>query len=691
MDTMSKSSYEHLLQAGRIGVTPIKNRMVRMAAHPGFPEYEDGFLQSFYSDLWISFAKGGAGLVGCGVSPAPGVGWSLDDDKYIPRVLEMNKKIHEYGAASYVQMFHVGPWMPAPMTVAASSLSIEEIPLTVQNFPDARPMPIPEIKGIVKQFGQVAERARRAGFDMAEINAGCNHLFGTFLSRVWNKREDEYGCATLENRARFVVELIQEIKAQAGKDFGVIVVYNIAEPGIAKGITAEEGRQLAKMFEAAGADAIHARVEMYILRGTPQESDSTHFPDMAFYPEVPEFAKTCGADVSRHGEGAWVPYAAAIKQVVNVPLIGTGRLDADLGEKLVAAGAIDFVNLNRRMIADHDYANKIAEGRVEDIAPCTACMTCFNNVEAQKKLICRINASTGREREYELQSAGAKKKVVVVGSGPAGMEAARVAALRGHQVVLLEKSPFLGGSLNLAAVVKGTDREDMLKIVDYLKLQVQKAGVDVRKGTEATKETVAALKPEAVVVAVGGKHSIPDIPGIHGSNVLTGEELHHRLKSYLRLTGARLMTKLVNVYLPVGKKVVIIGGTIQGCETAELLVKNGRQVTIVEPGPEIGEGMLWRLVKPQLLHWLEDKGVTMLAGVKLEEVNSKGVVVTDKAGQKRLLEANTVITAMPLKPNTELYDTVKDLASEAYLIGDSKQPGLVVDAIAAGAAVARAI
>ena len=234
---MSKHSYEHLLQPGQIGITRIKNRMVRMAAHPGFPDYEDGFLQPFYSDLWISFAKGGAGLIGCGVSPAPGVGWSLDDDKYIPRVLEMNKKIHEYGAASYVQMFHVGPWMPAPMTVAASSLSIEEIPLTVQNFPDARPMTIPEIKDIVTQFGQVAERARRAGFDMAEINAGCNHLFGTFLSRVWNKREDEYGCASLENRSRFVVELIKEIKARAGKDFGVIVVYNAAEPGVEKGIT----------------------------------------------------------------------------------------------------------------------------------------------------------------------------------------------------------------------------------------------------------------------------------------------------------------------------------------------------------------------------------------------------------------------------------------------------------------------
>lgn len=688
---MTKSTYEHLLQPGYIGKTRIKNRMVRMAAHPGFPEYEDGFLQPFYSDLWISFAKGGAGLIGCGVSPAPGVGWSLDTEEQIPRVLEMNKKIHEYGAASYVQLFHVGPWLPPPITMAASSLSIDEIPLTVQNFPDARPMTVDEIHALVKQFAAVAERSRRAGFDMAEINAGCNHLFATFLSRAWNKREDEYGYATLENRTRFVVELIKEIKKQAGEDFGVIVVSNAAEPGLKNGITAEEGRQIAKIFETAGADAIHARVEMYITRKTPQESESTHFPDMAFYPEVPEFAKTCEADTTKHGRGAWIPYAAGIKKAVKVPVIGTGRLDADLGEKLVAEGVVDFVNLNRRMIADHDYANKIAEGRVDDIAPCTGCMTCFNNVEAQKQIKCRINAATGREREYELKPAEKKKKVVVVGSGPAGMEAARVAALRGHRVTLLEKEPILGGSLNLAAVVKGTEHEDMILIVDYLKRQLKQAGVDVRPGTKATKASVGELRPDAVVVAAGGKHNIPHIPGIDSKKVMTGEQLHRQLKSYLRFTGARLMTKLVKLYLPVGERVVIIGGTIQGCETAEMLVKAGRKVTIVETGAEIGEGMLWRLVKPQLLHWLDDKGVPMLTSVKLEEVNDKGLVITDKDGTKRVLEADTIITALPLSPNSELCEELAGVAPEVHCIGDSHEPGLVVDAVASGAAAARAL
>ncbi|MBN1631709.1 MAG: FAD-dependent oxidoreductase, partial [Thermoleophilia bacterium] len=303
----------------------------------------------------------------------------------------------------------------------------------------------------------------------------------------------------------------------------------------------------------------------------------------------------------------------------------------------------------------------------------------------------RINASTGREREYELQPAETAKKVVVVGSGPAGMEAARVAALRGHTVTLLEKEHILGGSLNLAAVVKGREHEDMTKIVDYLTLQMKKVGVEVKPGTKATKETVAALRPDAVVVAGGGTHNIPQIPGIDSKKVMTGEQLHHQLKSYLRFTGAKLMAKLVKLYLPVGKRVVIIGGTIQGCETAEMLVKRGRQVTIVETGAEIGEGMLWRLVKPQLLHWLEDHRVPMLAGVKLEEITDQGLVITSKEGEKRVLEADTIITALPLSPNTELCDELKDVAPEVHCIGDSDEPGLVVDAVAAGAAAARTI
>ena len=688
---MAKSKYESLLQPGQIGSVRIKNRMVRMAAFPGFPKYEGGYLQQYYADFWTAIAKGGVGLVGCSLAPAPGEAWSLDKDEYIPRALEMNERIHSYGTATYVQLFHVGPYLPAPDTVAASVIPPEEMPVVGLVKPAVRALTTEEVKALIKRYGEVAARARRAGFDMVEINAGCNHLFATFLSRVWNRRDDEYGPDSLENRARIVTELLREIKAQAGADFPVIVLYNGAEPGVPNGITVDEAKEFARIFEAAGADAIHVRAEMYLLRRSPEDSDSTHFPDVAFFPEIPEVAKKSGADTSKHGAGAWVPFAVDVKKVVSVPVIATGRLDADLGAKLVSAGMVDFINLNRRSIADHDYANKVAEGRLEDIAPCTACMTCFDRSEHKLELRCRINAAAGREREFELVPATTSKKVVVVGGGPAGLEAARVAALRGHRVTLLEREPMLGGAMNLAAVVKGIERENLLELVDYFKRQLDKLGVDIRTSTEATAEVVSKLEPHVVIVAAGAGHAIPDIPGIDSKKVLTSKELHSRLKNYLRLTGARLMTKLATKYVPVGKTVVIIGGGIQGCETAEFLTKRGRKVTIVEPGPELGEGLLETFIRPFLLKWLRDKGVLMLAGVKCEEITKEGLVITTAEGERRLLEADTIITALPLRANPAVYEELKGVAPEVYAIGDCNEPGLIVDAVAAGSTIARAI
>ena len=691
----AKTKYQKILEPGYIGSVKTKNRMLRMGAFPGFAPWEDGYLQQYYFDFYTALAKGGLGLVTVSISPIgspPGRGYVLNDDKYIPRMKELVDEIHKYNCPAFVQLFNVGPWLPPPLTIAASSIPEDEMPITVQNFPNAKELSVAEIKDLVKEFGEVALRAKKAGFDGAEINAGCNHLFDTFLSRIWNRRHDEYGVDTLENRTRIVVEVIQEIKKKAGKDFAIVALFNAAEPGIENGITLEESTQMAKIFEAAGADAIHARVEYYIKRkrGTSKH-DSTHFPDLAFYPEIPPEAEKYGTDTSHHGAGAWVPFAAAIKKAVNIPVISVGRLDPELGEKLIKRGVIDFVNLNRRILADHDLPNKIAEGRYEDIAPCTACLTCFSVNELGGTLKCRINSSLGKEREYEIKPAVKKKNVVVIGSGPAGMEAARVAALRGHKVTLLEKEPMLGGAMNLAAVIKGTDREDLLSIIDYLKTQLTKAGVDIRLNKEATREVVAALNPDVVIVATGAKHNIPQIPGIEKKNVFTSQMLHHQLKNYLKVTGARLMTRLVTKYVPVGKNVVILGGGIQGCQTAEFLVKRGRKVTILETGDELGEGLVVTKIKPQLLDWLDKKGVEMMTGVTYKEITNEGIIITTRDGQTKTIQADTIITALPLQPDPSTYETMKGIAPEVYAIGDCNASGLIVDAVADGARVAHSI
>lgn len=212
----------------------------------------------------------------------------------------------------------------------------------------------------------------------------------------------------------------------------------------------------------------------------------------------------------------------------------------------------------------------------------------------------------------------------------------------------------------------------------------------MRLGKEATKEIVQEIKPDAVILAAGGVHSVPDIPGIKGKNVLTSAALHDQMKKYLKLTGARLMTKLVTKYVPVGKSVVIIGGGIHGCQTAEFLVKRGRKVTIVESGPKIGEGVLPHLVKPQLLDWLEKRDVVMIPNAKYEEVTDKGLTITVD-GERRTIPADTIMTAVPLLPDTRLVDSLKGVVPEVYAIGDCREPHLIADAINDGSRVARAI
>jgi len=217
-----------------------------------------------------------------------------------------------------------------------------------------------------------------------------------------------------------------------------------------------------------------------------------------------------------------------------------------------------------------------------------------------------------------------------------------------------------------------------------------KAGVHIKLNKEATKPIVQELKPDVIIVAVGGNHDIPAIKGINNKKVLTSKDLHSQMKRYLRLTGTKLMTQLVNIYLPVGKDVAIVGGNIQGCETAEFLVKRGRKVSILESGPKLGEGLLPILVRPQLLDWLDRKNVKKMTNVAYEEITDKGLTIT-KDGVKQTLEVNTVITSMPLKPNTELFNSLKGMAPEVFAIGDCATPGMIVDAVADGARVGHAI
>jgi 2,4-dienoyl-CoA reductase (NADPH2) len=682
------------MEPAYIGRVQSRNRIIKNGTGLFYDTKEErGHMNDTNIAVYEALAKGGVGLLVAASAPlidADVPGFRIDRDEYIPGFSKLATAIHKHGCPAFVQIFHVGPMSPlffkAPGGVAASSIPKSESPRPF--FEVARELAIPEIRDIVERFGKAAERVREAGFDGIELNGATNHLLNSFLSRAWNRRQDAYGCGSLESRARIVVEIIQDIKRRNGKDFAIIALINGAEVGLKQGITLQESKEFARMLQAAGADAIEVRAEFYMRTDDDQRRDSTHFPEIYFFPEPP---KVVGAhiDASHHGVGASMPLAAAIKKVVSVPVIVAGRQTPELGEKAIRSGMVDFISLNRPLLADPELPNKLAAGGIEDIRPCTSCLTCFDFGEHAQPVHCQVNAALGREREYVIKEAERKKRVMVIGGGPAGMEAARVAALRGHSVMLYEKERRLGGSLPLAALVKGFERENPLSLVRYLATQVKKLGVIVHRGQEVSRALIEEVKPDVLIIAAGGTHTVPKLPGINRSNVVTSRELHRRLKFYLRFFSPRFLTLLTKFWMPLGKRVVIMGGGVQGCQTAEFLVKRGRKVTIVDTAKDIGEGLLETLVKPHLLMWLADKGVTMMAKVKYVKITDKGLAITEK-GKKQTIEADTIVTAMPLESNTDLLKELKGSVPEVYAIGDCKEPHLIIDAIAEGSRIARA-
>jgi 2,4-dienoyl-CoA reductase (NADPH2) len=480
--------------------------------------------------------------------------------------------------------------------------------------------------------------------------------------------------------------VIREIKKRAGQDFPVSIILNGVEMAQAIGVpdsqclTHEDAKEIAKCLQAAGADAIQVRSHFLGYHV------GAYLPDALFYPEppIPIEAFPPAYNASDLGVGANIPAAAGIKSVVSIPVTVVGKLDADLGERILREGKVDFIAMTRRLLADPDYPRKIAEGRTEDIQPCTGCDNCLGSRR------CRINGLLGTQFNT-IETAPKKKKVLVIGGGPGGMSAARVSALRGHEVTLCEKSTTLGGLLPLASIVKGSRPEDLSLIIDYFSRQLAKLGVKVELGKEAGLATVDRIKPDVVFLATGGTSTVPKIPGIDKPNVVSGAALHRQLKFALKFFKPETLRTLTKFYMPMGKSVLIIGGGIQGCELAEFLAKRGRKVTLVEMKPMIGEGMVDALLS-NLLKWFERKGVTLIRGVKeYVEITDKGLVLIAGDGQTRTIEADSIVTALPLTPNNELFEGLKKKVPEVYAIGDCRDPLLIADAVGTGVRTAREV
>jgi 2,4-dienoyl-CoA reductase (NADPH2) len=687
-----RSGFARLLEPYHIGKLKTKNRIIKTAALWGDLVGKESVR------LYEAMARGGAGVFMIPVevlSPASvDPGQSSDAERIrIPGYSRLSDVVHEHGGLVFLEMTHRGCWQvgppgaPGPLPVSSSSLPKEELPLpSYDRFAaHARELSVLEIKAIVDELANFSEEARRIGFDGVEINASRCHLFNSFLSRFWNRRNDEYGCGTLENRARIVVEIIQEVKRRSGQDFPVAIQMNAVEYALHNGMTLEEGKGIARVLERAGADALEVRAYGY-----GEHYNRLHIPEQILYPEPPKPLAE-GLDGSRHGLGLVVPLAAAIRSVVSIPIITVGKITPVIGEEALRDGSADFIGMCRGLVADPEVPNKLASGRPEDIAPCTTCMECFRLYGRPNAPIrCRINANVGRDGEYGIDKAARKKKVVVVGGGPGGMEAARVAALRGHEVTLFEKEPKLGGLLPLAAVVKGLEIEDLVGLVRYLETQVRKLGVKIRAAQEADLKVIDEIKPDVVILATGSMPTLPEIPGIHNPNVVRPADLHYKTKLGLRFFGPEFVRWLTRFWMPIGKRVVVIGGSMHGCELAEFLVKRGRKVTIVDTAEAIAGDMI-DLNRGRLFAWFLRKGVTTIPQVTYEAITDKGLVILTKEGNRQTIEADTIVPAMPPVSNAELRKRLEDKVPEIYSVGDCKEPRLILDAIADGARVARAI
>lgn len=632
-----------LWESFRIGHMELRNRIVMP---PMVTQYasEEGYVTARSRNYYTARARGGVGLIIVEATyvDKPGQAFAnqlaISDDKYILGLSYLVQAIHKEGAKAAIQLHHGG-------RVAKSAVSgnqpVAPSPVASLGGEIPKELSVEEIGTIVTKFADASVRAKKAGFDGVEIHGAHGYLIDQFISRTSNKRQDFYG-GDLQNRARLLIEILKAIRERAGKDLSIWCRINGQEYGVDGGTTLEESKQIACMAQDAGAAAIHVS---------------------AFGPQSPTNLTT-----STFVPAVIADLAAEIKKVVEVPVIAVGRITPEAGERLLAEEKADLIAIGKGLLADPNLPNKLVSGRLEDITPCIVCMACLSDLRSPDVLgiRCQINAALGREEEHRISQARKVRKIFVIGGGPAGLEAARVAALRGHQVVLYEKRSRLGGQLIQAAVAPHKDRIEPL--IRYLQTQLINLGVRIELGKEVTAATIEDFNPEVVVCATGIKPMVPEIPGLDQIQVVqAGDVLEGKVE--------------------VGNRVVVLGGDSVACETAEFLADKRKKVTVTRRGAEMALNVE-AVLRPSFLGRLVQKGVTLLTEIRYNEVTSQGLVITTKDGQKRVIEADTIVLAVGSIPDTELYQEIKSRVPEVYLAGDCVEPRKIRNAIGDGYGIA---
>lgn len=680
--------YDALFQPLKLNAKiTLQNRIVKTAQWFIYPE-SDGSVGDRLVNFYQTLAQGSPGQITieesiceypAGASNVPHI--RLDEDRFIPGLTRLASAIHEYGIPTIVQITHAGPahspnQPDAVQPIAPSSIEPPSEPF----FAVARELSLAEIEALIEKFAQAALRCQKAGFDGVELHCAHYALVNAFLSRRQNKRHDAFGCDTLDNRARFPVRIIQRMRELCGPDFMLGVRMNGREWGDPLGTTSEEAISFAQMFEAAGANYLQVSAYGY---GAFWMAAFPDYVAVLAPPDVAEFTH-------RLDSGALIPEAAMIRKAVSIPVSGVGKLSFESADSAVRSGQIDLAAFGRHFMVDPQFPIKLKEGREEEIRPCCSCLHCLHVLFTNQPVECRVNPFMGHETDMVITPTTTPKKVMVVGAGPAGLEAARVAALRGHHVALYDRAGDIGGLMPMAAFIKAGGQDDLPPLINWFERQLKQLDVKIHLGQEVTPALVKSVAPDALILAVGGK---PQDPPVHNGKVVTTETLKNSAKGFVRLLGPDAMASLTRLFLPTGKRVVVVGSDLAGLETVEFLVQRGKQVTLVDTAEQIGRGVdIHLMIKYPL--WLQALGIPVYTGVKSMQAEKPGLVITTKDGETVQIECDTVMVVTQYGLNDSLYNALDGLVAERYLIGDAHStagPGYIHGAIRDGAKAGLAV
>ncbi len=707
---MTSNAFPHLLSPGRIGSMELRNRIATTAMGVSMAE-EDGSAGERLIAYHEEQAKGGVGLIILGATavawPVGCVQWqqaAISEDRHIPGLKQLADRVHAHGAKIAAQLHQGGQvagysaqqwdlplWVPSipppPRGDFTQYFLMEELAgMAGYKMPEFKILEQEDIDLAVRQFGEGARRAKEAGMDGVELHGAHGYLIQSFLSPVSNTRTDQYG-GSRENRARLLREIIAEVRRVVGPDFPVWAKLDLREEGRIGGLTIEDAVFNARAAEEAGCDAITCTAAHET--GQAKLHTQSHTP---------------------HEDALNLPGVAEIKRAISIPVIGSGKVEPERGDRAIGAGETDFISMGRKLLADPHLPRKLTEGRRDEVRPCIYCYTCISAIYNGVDTRCAIRPETGREFENPpLPPTDTPRHIAVIGGGPGGMEATRRLREIGHRVTLIEGSERLGGTLRFA----GLAYEPNERLLKWLIRGVEESGADIRLSTQATPALLRKLTPDAVIVATGARRDMPDIPGADQDHVLSGDDLRgmmfgetseaikRKTSLFTRMatkvgaaTGASanidLVRKATHAWMPLGDRVVIIGGELVGVELAEFLHERGRKVTVVDDAPRFGAGMTL-LRRMRILQELEEHGVRLAPGASGISIGENSVTWTDAEGNTQQAECDTVVVAKGAHGDTALADELSAAGFAVHTIGDATGVSYIEGAIWGAAKAVREI